>query len=42
MPFTTIVSLPFAVKMSSIAEIYTRELTYNSCIQTMRAVTQLV
>jgi len=36
MTFTTVISLTFAVKTSSIAEIYTREFTYDSCIPTIR------
>jgi len=36
MMFTTVVSLTFAVETSSIAEIYTREFTYDSCIATVR------
>jgi len=36
MIFTTVVSLPLAVKMSSIAEIYTHKLTYDSCVLTIR------
>jgi len=36
MIFTTVLSLPLAVKMLSIAEIYTHKLTYDSCALTIR------